>query len=60
MLEIMYPNDICTVVEQLDYDPEIKGQKPDATWLTDKIAELQKKVIDCINFKSNFYNKTQK
>ena len=28
MLEIMYPNDICTVVEQLDYDPEIDGQKP--------------------------------
>jgi len=43
MLEIMYPNDICTLVEQLDYDPEIEGQKPDATWHSDKIAELQKK-----------------
>ncbi len=30
MLEMMYPNGSGTVVEQLDYDPEIEGQKPDA------------------------------
>ncbi len=43
MLELMYPNGSGTVVEQSDNDLEIEGQKPDATWHSDKIAELQKK-----------------
>jgi hypothetical protein len=30
LLEITLPNGSSTVVEQLDYDPEIEGQKPDA------------------------------
>ncbi len=46
MLELMYPNDICTVVEQLDNDLEIEGQKPDATWRQEILAE--EKILEII------------